>query len=125
MKETVEERIIDGVVYPAIYGNKEANDFLNNLIIRYTKKEKYTIYAKAMDCDVLEFTPCIIYVMKYDGRMKRFKHVKEYMTNFRVWFEFYVELAKCADEGVHWEYVQKGRCEILRYHGNVPSKKTV
>lgn len=121
MKETWEGRIIDGVVYPTIHGNKEANDGLNSLIKRFAKKKGYKIYAKAGDCDVLALTPCSIYVRKYDGRSKKYKPVEGYMTDFRVWFEFYVELAKKADEGVHWEYVIKDRVETLVYHGNVPN----
>lgn len=120
MKETIEERLEDGVCYPAIYGNKDANDALNYLIKRYAQKKGYKIYAKAGDCNVLALTPCWIYVRKYDGRMKKYKPIDGYMTDFRIWFEFYVELAKKADEGVHWKYISKGRTEVLEYHGNVP-----
>ena len=119
MRHTIEEQIIDGVYYSSICGNKEANEALNSLIKRYGNKKKYKIYAKAGNCDVLHLTPCSIYVKKYDGRMKKYKPVAGYMTDFRVWFEYYIELAKRADEGVIWEYIQKGDVEILMYNGIV------
>lgn len=103
--------------YSPRYNNTVAMQDYNAMIKFFGKKKKYekgiVIRARCItnNCNYLKASDCKMYVLKYDGRMKRYKPFVYPKTmnceaTFPISWTFFVEhIYRLAESGIDWKII--------------------